>query len=292
MLARVLAAVLTAAAVVAAVSAWAPAGASAETGGGGSCGASGYQWGYDVSCQSGTVTTGAPGGRRPATAGTAGVVSTPCALYPIAGNPGHMLQVCPHGLLTTGKYAVHLLNSTNTIVPVGGAAGAAAPVTPQELLAWAQNELALPLPDVLTARPRGADALVGLPEWFWIAPAQWHPVTATVAVGGVWAQVTARPSGLQIRPGDGTGMTCNGPGTAYNPRLPAQAQHGTCAWTYDQPSDGLPGNRYQVSVTVTWTAAWQGSGDAGGALPPLGRTMTFALGVAEGQALIQGSDSP
>ena len=145
---------------------------------------------------------------------------------------------------------------------------------------------------MLTARPRGTDALVGLPEWFWIAPAQWHPVTATVSAGGVWAQVTARPAGLEIRPGDGTGMTCPGPGTAYNPRLPAQAQHSTCAWTYDQPSDGLPGNRYQVSVTVTWTAAWQGSGGAGGALPPLGRTTTFALGVAEGQALIQGGDAP
>ena len=291
MLARLLAVTVTAAAVTAGVAAGtAPAARAAAIGGG--CGASGYPLGYDVSCQSGTITAGAPGAGRPAGAGTAGAVSTPCALYPIAGNPGHLLRVCPHGLLTTGKFAVHLLNSTNTIVPVGGAAGAAAPVTPQELLAWAQNELALPLPDVLTARPRGADALVGLPEWFWIAPAQWHPVTATVAAGGVWAQVTARPAGLEIRPGDGTGTTCPGPGTAYNPGRPARAQHSTCAWTYDQPSDGLPGNRYQVSVTVTWTAAWQGSGGAGGALPPLGRTTTFALGVAEAQALIQGGDAP
>ena len=288
MLSRVLATVLTAAAIVVADLAWAPPDAIAAPAGGG-CGASGYQWGYDVSCQSGTATTGAPGAGRPAGAGTAGAVSTPCALYPIAGNPGRMLRVCPHGLLTTGKFAVHLLNATNTIVPAGGAAAPA--VTPQELLAWAQNELALPLPDVLTARPRGTDALVGLPEWFWIAPAQWHPVTATVAVGGVWAQVTARQAGLEIRPGDGTGLACPGPGTAYDPR-PARAQHSSCAWTYDQPSDGLPGNRYQVSVTVTWTAAWRGTGGAGGALPALGRTTTFALGVAEGQALIQGSDAP
>ena len=45
-------------------------------------------------------------------------------------------------------------------------------------------------------------------------------------------------------------------------------------------------------MTVTWTAAWRGTGGAGGALPPLGRTTTFALGVAEAQALIQGSDAP
>ncbi len=285
MLTRVRAAVLTAG-LAAAVLAWAPPGASAAPGGGGSCGASGYQWGYGVACESGAAATGAPGRGRPA---TSGAVSTPCALYPVAGNPAQMLRVCPHGLLTTGKFAVHLLNATTTVVPAGGAA--AASVTSQQLLAWAQDDLALPLPDVLTARPRAAGALVGLPEWFWVAPAQWHPVTATVAAGGAWAQVTARPSGLEVRPGDGGSRACPGPGAAYNPHQPAQAQHSACAWTYGQPSDGLPGNRYQVSVTVTWTASWQGSGGAGGVLPPLARTTTFALPVGEAQALIQGSSS-
>ena len=279
------AAVLTAAALAAAALAWAPPGASAAPGGGGSCGASGYQWGYDVSCQSGTATTGAPGRGRPAGTGT---VSTPCALYPVAGNPAQMLQVCPHGLIVAGgRNGVNLLNATTTVIAAGGAA--APPATPQQLLAWAQDDLALPLPDVLTARPRAAGALVGLPEWFWVAPAQWHPVTVAVAAGGAWAQVTARPSGLEVRPGDGGSRACPGPGAAYNPHQPAQAQHSACAWTYDQPSDGLPGNRYQVSVTVTWTASWQGSGGAGGALPPLARTTTFALPVGEAQALIQGS---
>ena len=285
MLTRVRAAVLTAGLAAAAL-AWAPPGASAGPGGGGSCGASGYQWGYGVACESGAAATGTPGRGRPA---TSGAVSTPCALYPVAGNPAQMLRVCPHGLLTTGKFAVHLLNATTTVVPAGGAA--AAPVTPQQLLAWAQDDLALPLPDVLTARPRAVGALVGLPEWFWVARAQWHPVTATVAAGGAWAQVTARPSGLEVRPGDGGSRACPGPGTAYNPHQPAQAQHSACAWTYGQPSDGLPGNRYQVSVTVTWTASWQGSGGAGGVLPPLARTTTFGLPVGEAQALIQGSSS-
>jgi hypothetical protein len=42
-------------------------------------------------------------------------------------------------------------------------------------------------------------------------------------------------------------------------------------------------------VTVTWTASWQGSGGAGGALPALARTTTFGLPVGEAQALIQES---
>jgi hypothetical protein len=284
MLSRALAALVTA---VAAAALTAPAARADGGGGAGNCGAGSYPLGYDVSCQTGTIRTGAGGNTRPPGTRTTGGVSTPCALYPVAGNPGQMLQVCPHGLLLAGgRNGVSLLNATSTVLQAGTGAPA---VTPQELLAWASNELALPLPDVRTARPRGTEALVGLPEWFWIAPAQWHPVTAAVSAGGVWARVTARPAVLDIRSGDGGGMTCRGPGTAYDTRLPARAQHSTCAWTYDQPSAGLPGNRYQVSVTVTWTAAWHGSGGAGGTLPALARTLTFELAVGEAQALIQGS---
>jgi hypothetical protein len=284
MFARAVAVVVTTAALTAAALATTSA-AQAAGAGSGNCGASGYPWGYDISCQSGSATTGTPGRARSATANAE--VSTACALYPVAGNSSQMLQVCPHGLrLAGGRNGVNLLNATNTLIRAGVAGPA---VTPQELLAWAQNELALPLPEVRTARPRGTEALVGLPEWFWITPAQWHPVTATVSVGGVWAQVTARPVSLEIRPGDGGGITCRGPGAIYDTRLSAGAQHSDCAWTYDQPSAGLPGNRYQVSVTVTWTAAWHGSGGAGGVLLAVGRTTTFGLAVVEGQALILGS---
>jgi hypothetical protein len=296
--ARAITVVLTAAAVLAAAliaAAAAPAPAQAA-GDGGGCGASGYQWGYGISCQSGSRSPGTPG--QPAAAGqagTSGVVNTPCALYPIAGNPTHMLQVCPHGLLLNGgRNGVSLINATNTVVPIGGAGGGAPAITPQQLLAWAQNQLTLPLPGVRTAPPRGNDGLVGLPEWFWIDPAQWHPQTARVAVGGVWAQVTATPQNIQIQPGTGaagTGLTCHGPGTPYNPKVPASGQHSNCTYTYAQSSDGLPGNAYPASVTVTWTATWQGSGGAGGALPPLGRTTAFPLPVAEAQAINPTSNS-
>ena len=83
MLARVLALTVTAAAITAAALAGAAPAARAAPGGG-NCGASGYPWGYDISCQTGTAAAGAPARRQP---GTTGVVSTPCALYPIAGNP-------------------------------------------------------------------------------------------------------------------------------------------------------------------------------------------------------------
>ena len=65
MLARVLALAVTAAAVTAAALAGAGT-APAPRPAAGSCGASGYPWGYDISCQSGTATPGASGaGARP-----------------------------------------------------------------------------------------------------------------------------------------------------------------------------------------------------------------------------------
>ena len=275
-------AAVTAAAVTAAVAGAAPL---APGSGAGSCGASGYPWGYDVACQSATASPGAPARYDGAPAAPPAYV---CGLYPIAGNPGHMLQVCPVGVkLNGGRNGVVLPDTVNTVVAVGGGA-AAAPVTPQQLVAWAQSELRLPSPGIETAPPRGSRGLVGLPEWFWASPAPWHPVTARVAAGAVWAQVTARPASITIRPGTGAAVTCAGAGTAYDPRLPASDQHSDCTWTYSQSSDGLPGNAYQASVTVTWDAAWQGAGGTGGALAPAAETAAFTVPVAEAQALTTG----
>jgi len=276
------AAVLAAAGAADASRSWA---AGNQSGG---CGTSGYPAGYGIWCQSSRAGQGAAGSSGTVSDPGGGVVNLVCPLYPIAGNPAHMLRVCPLPSPADRRYVVNRPGATSTIVPAGGGAGAP-PIAPQELLAWARSELALPLPGVRTAPPRGSDGLVGLPEWFWADPAQWRPVSARVAVGGVWAQVTARPSRLQIQPGTGASLACTGPGTAYNPRLAASAQHTSCSYTYAESSDGLPGDAYQASVTVTWAAAWQGSGGAGGTLPPLGRTAAFALPVAEAQALNPGS---
>lgn len=270
----------------------------------GGCGTSGYPAGYGIWCQNGGSGPGAAGSPGTVSDPGGGTVNTPCALYPIAGNPAHLLRVCPLPNPNGGlRYAVNQPGATSTVVTVGAGTGGGPPTTPQELLAWARGELTLPLPAVRTAPPRGSDGLAGLPEWFWVEPAQWHPMSAQVHVGGVWAQVTARPSWIQIQPGTGPGgmasrcngvpggggCRCPGPGTAYDPHLSAGAQSTECAVTYDGPSDGLPGDVYQVSVSVVWTAWWRGPGGAGGMLPPLGRTTVFALPVAEAQALNPGS---
>jgi hypothetical protein len=167
-------------------------------------------------------------------------------------------------------------------------ATAAPAVTPQQLLVSALGELQVPYIGPDTAPPRGHDGLVGLPEWFWVPAGSWHARTVTVSAGPVWATVTAAPVGLTFTPGGGISpVSCAGPGTAYDPRTLATAQHTACSYTYQLPSTGQPGNAYQASVTVTWRVSWTGSGGAGGVLDAaLAVPVAFAVPVAQGEALV------
>jgi hypothetical protein len=168
------------------------------------------------------------------------------------------------------------------LVATGGAA-----VTPAALAQQAYKELRPPVPAARTAPPRGSHGLVGLPEWFWVPRAQWAPQTREVTAGGQWARVTATPSTLAFSPGAAlAAVTCPGPGTAYDKALPAAGQATSCTYTYVHSSAQLPGGAYTASVSITWTAAWVGSGGTGGTLAPITRTTTFRLPVAEAQALV------
>lgn len=161
-------------------------------------------------------------------------------------------------------------------------------VTPQQLMIQAYGELRVPSLTPATAPPVGRDALVGLPEWFWVPSAGWHPRSVTVSAGPVWATVTATPDGVTVEPGAGISpVTCQGPGTAYDPGKPSASQHTDCSYTYVQPSAGLPGNVYQASVSITWRVDWVGSGGAGGVLAPaLSLPVAVTIPVAQGEALV------
>lgn len=164
---------------------------------------------------------------------------------------------------------------------------AAASVTPQELAQEALSRLVLPALKVQTAPPRGRESLVGLREFYWAAKSGWHPLTERAEAGGVWAQVTATPSHLVVRPGTDASVTCDGPGTPFDfSRSPASQDTG-CTYLYQRSSAGMPGSAYRVTAEAVWNATWVGSGGAGGALPSQTRSSSFPVRVAEGQALTQ-----
>jgi len=242
-----------------------------------------------VPCSSGSGTPGSPG------AGDGGpAVDEGCSFVALSPSQAQSLGLSwppPHGqawaLLDCLGGAI---GPGPQAVLVSTAAGAAA-VTPEQLLIQARDELRVPglAPD--TAPPPGSDGLVGLPEWFWIPATSWHPLTVTVTAGPVWATVTATPSGLSFDPGTGAApVTCQGPGFAYNPALPAADQHTDCSYTYVQPSTGRPGNAYSASVSVVWQIVWTGSGGAGGVLAPaLSVPVSILIRVAQAEALVTGS---
>lgn len=160
--------------------------------------------------------------------------------------------------------------------------------TPEQLARQAWALIPVHEPKVLTAPPRGSTGLVGLDEWVYLAKGEWNPKHKRVETAGVWAEATARPQKMTVDPGGGLKpVTCDGPGTPYDPKLPASRQKPSCAVKYLRPSLGQgQGDAYRVTVTVTWSGTWRGSGGTGGTLPPITRSTSFPLRVAEAQALI------
>jgi hypothetical protein len=246
-----------------------------------------------VTCAVSTTTPGNPA--APSGGGSAATGTDPCVLEPLSFSPATVPYPAPKGeewmWLVCRKAPIgdFIRTGTLSLVLVPKGAKTADPgVTPEELLQIAIGELRVPSPDPATAPPRGKDGLVGLPEWFWIPPAAWHPEVVTVSVGPVFATVTATPRRLTFSPGAGLqDASCAGPGTAYNPKLAASAQHTACSYTYAQSSDGQPGNAYQASLSVTWRITWIGSGGTGGVVDA-GFEVTSAveLRVASGEALV------
>jgi hypothetical protein len=173
------------------------------------------------------------------------------------------------------------------LVQVNKRTGAPA-ISPFEIFRIGIGVLRVPTLAAATAPPRGKDGLVGLPEWYWVPRGQWHAVSVTVKAGPVWAKANASPTALSYVPGDGVNsVSCAGPGTPFNGSLPASRQRTDCAYTYAEPSRGLPGNAYRAGVFVTWTVSWTGSGGAGGVITNGYTTgTTIAVRVAQAEALV------
>jgi hypothetical protein len=196
------AALLVAAALAAPLLSGSAAPARAAGSGSGVCTVDlGGQW-ITVQCQYGGGTGGAPGG--PGGGGHGRKLNLECTLTPIDQGAAQQLGLqwpppkgftwafmdCIGGRVASGPLAVLVSKAT----------GAPA-VTPQQLLQQALNDLQIPTLRPSTAPPRGKDALVGLPEWFWVRKPLWHPESVTVSAGPVWATATATPVSMSFQPG-------------------------------------------------------------------------------------------
>lgn len=214
---------------------------------------------------------GAPatGGRAPAESPRGG---------PVSGGRAREPQDAPRDCQELSEY-VQVVCS-----PVHGGGNKAPKVSPRELALTRWARMPIPAPVVRTAPPRVRTGLVGLPEWFWVA--NWHSLGGRVSARDVWVEVTARPQGMTVSPGPREPLLrCSGPGTAYDRTRPAASQRTDCSYTFERSSLYEPGHAYRVQVTVVWGGTWRGSDGSGGALPPVSRSTSFRLRVAEAQAL-------
>jgi hypothetical protein len=134
----------------------------------------------------------------------------------------------------------------------------------------------------------GRVGLVGVPVWMWVqspSPQTFGPVSASASAGGMTITATAHVSAVTWDMGDGTHVTCTGPGTPYVP-ADGMRKSPTCGHVFAASSAGQPGGQFTVTATSQWVVTWSGAGQSGTIqLPGLSRSTNITIG--EAQVLVQ-----
>jgi hypothetical protein len=171
--------------------------------------------------------------------------------------------------------------------PGGGAADpfywAPAAIDPVDLvpdaLSRVSAQLAAPTPAINPDVTAGGIVNLGM----WLAIDDPGTTTARAALAGVWAQVTATATSLEIDLGNGDTMTCDGLGTPIPDDALDSVDQGPCGYTYRQSSpDDDP---YQLSITAVYDIDWTTSSGASGGLADIRRTVTLDYDVDEIQTI-------
>ncbi len=158
------------------------------------------------------------------------------------------------------------------------------PISPASLAQIARARLRLPSPGI-AVNPAG-DQLVNLPTWMWLSSG-WTSTSATASVPGVSVTATAAASSVIWSMGDGSVVTCSGPGTPYTSGMDPKAPSPDCGHVYRRSSASQPEQAFPVTVTVRWAVSWSGAGQSG-VFPDMSTSSTVGLRVAEAQALNNG----
>lgn len=132
----------------------------------------------------------------------------------------------------------------------------AAQLSPAVVAEQAVRRLGLASPVIAMAPPAGDAQLVGVATWLWIDPGAWRTLSASAAAGPVTTTATATPTKVLWDLGDGDTVTCDGPGTPYDPSTPNATTD--CSYTWPDPGS------FTVTATVYWSVTWTATGATGG----------------------------
>ncbi|WP_146930388.1 hypothetical protein [Cellulomonas xylanilytica] len=157
---------------------------------------------------------------------------------------------------------------------------------PRELAEQAIAEMQFRAGQIGMSPAVDAPSVVGLPTWLWIADPDEHtvgPITRSATAGAVTVTATGSLEKVVWDMGDGDPVTCDGPGTVYDPAVGGEGSP-TCGFTYGRSSANQPGLAYPVTATSHWVVEWAGGGQAG--TIRLHLTSTAEVRVAEIQTLV------
>src|SRR5690606_6862623 len=139
------------------------------------------------------------------------------------------------------------------------------PVDPRELALDAVASVEI-VPPVIRTSPSERERLyVQVPTWLWLEASWWQPYEATANAGRVWSTVRATPVATTWNLGDGSSVSCRGPGTPW--QLGVTEDASTCTHTYRTSSASHPGGTFGVDATVTFEVSWTSNAAGGGTLP-------------------------
>lgn len=235
---------------------------------------------------SGGGSGGGQGGADPSPSPSGSFFSTPCTYRPDpeyqppagadphpTGSGGWYLMTCPDALKPTG------VAITSTTVVWLSAPPAVTGPSPAQLAAQAKSLLRLTTPVIGSSPKPGEPDLVGLNLWAWVASSAWSAQSATASAGGLSVTATAIPSYATWDFGDGTVITCQGPGTVYQPSDGENPLSPTCGHDYRESG------AFTETVTVHWAVAWAGAGQSG-AFNDMTTTASQPVTVEQSQAVV------
>jgi hypothetical protein len=161
--------------------------------------------------------------------------------------------------------------------------------TPGEVAQLAIDQMRLRAPQIGIVPEPGPDrvGLVGMPVWLWVAdpgPETIGPKTATASAGGITVTATAELFEITWDLGDGTTITCDGPGTPYKPSY-GDEDSPDCGHRYERTSADEPDQKYTVTATSDWVVTWTGAGQSG-TIRLDGLTQSTQITVGELQVLV------
>lgn len=146
----------------------------------------------------------------------------------------------------------------------------------------AVNALAMRGPEIRTAPPADAAALVNLPVWLWteVGGRVWpegEPLHEFAAAAGQRVDAYAEPLRIEWDMGDGETVTCGSPGTAWEDGLNL-LEPGECHHIYRRASRHQPDGRYEIVAITTWQVWWEINGTFDGELElEVGSTTSYQV---------------